>query len=117
MVDDVVAQYQKALGDGNFEAARALLRDDLRFKGPFDEFTSADDYLSAVRRLWGIVESVQPRHVSSAGDEVVVLYDMATKTPAGTQLICEWYRVEGDKIASIRALFDSAPFAFLRGEH
>jgi SnoaL-like domain len=116
MANDVVAEYQKALGDGNFEAARALLKDDLRFKGPFDEFASADDYLQAVKGLWGIVESVQLRHVSSAGDEVVVLYDMATKTPAGTQLVCEWYRVEDDKIAWIRALFDSAPFAFLRGQ-
>ena len=115
MADDVVAEYQKALGDGNFDAARRLLQDDLRFKGPFDEFTSADDYLKTVRGLWTIVESVDVEHVSSSGNEVVVLYEMATKTPAGTALICEWYSVEGGKIAWIRALFDSAPFAFLRG--
>jgi len=66
--------------------------------------------------LWSIVESVHLEHLSSAGDEVVVLYEMRTTTPAGTQLICEWYGVEDDKIAWIRALFDSAPFAFLRGE-
>jgi hypothetical protein len=116
MVGDVVAAYQKALGDGNFEAARALLKDDLRFKGPFEEITGADAYLKTVRGLWAIVESVEVRHVSSAGNEVVVLYDMATTTPAGTQLSCEWYGVEDDKIAWIRALFDSAPFAFLRGQ-
>jgi hypothetical protein len=46
----------------------------------------------------------------------VVLYDMVTNTPAGTQLVCEWYGVENGKIAWIRALFDSAPFAFLRSE-
>jgi hypothetical protein len=78
MVGDVVAAYQKALGDGNFEAARALLKDDLRFKGPFEEFANADAYLKTVRGLFGIVESVDLRHVSSAGNEVVVLYDMAT---------------------------------------
>ena len=116
MVGDVVAADQKALGDGNFEAARALLEDALRFKGPFEEIAGADAYLKTVRGLWAIVESVEVRHVSSAGNEVVVLYDMATTTPAGTQLICEWYGVEDDKIAWIRALFDSAPFAFLRGQ-
>jgi hypothetical protein len=116
MVDDVVNAYQKALGDQNFEAARRLLKDDLRFKGPFDEFTSADEYLKTVRGLWSIVDSVELRHMSSTGNEVVVLYEMVTKTPAGTQLICEWYGVEDDKIAWIRVLFDSAPFAFLRGQ-
>jgi hypothetical protein len=52
--------------------------------------------------------------MSEAGGEVVVLYDMVTRTPAGTQLICEWYGVEEGKIAWIRAVFDSAPFASLR---
>jgi len=42
------------------------------------------------------------------------LYDMITSTPAGTQLVCEWYGVEGEQIAWIRAVFDTAPFAFLR---
>jgi limonene-1,2-epoxide hydrolase len=114
MVEDVVAAYQKALSESDFEAARGLLKDDLRFKGPFEEFTSADGYLETVRGLWRIVESVDLRHMSSAGDEVVVLYDMVTSTPAGTQLICEWYGVEDGRIAWIRALFDTAPFASLR---
>jgi hypothetical protein len=57
---------------------------------------------------------VDLKHVWADGDEVVVLYDMVTNTPAGTQLICEWSSIEGDKISSIRVVFDSAPFAFLR---
>ena len=93
---------------------RSYLRDDLRFQGPFDSFDSADDYWKAIQGLWSIVESVDVKHTSSDGDQVVVLYDMVTKTPAGTQLVCEWYGVEGGKIAWIRAIFDSAPFAFLR---
>lgn len=100
---------------GTSTPARDLLRDDLRFEGPFEEFDNADDYSKTVQGLWNIVESVDIRHLSSDGHEVVVLYDMMTNTPAGTQLICEWYGVEGGKIAWIRALFDSAPFAFLRG--
>jgi hypothetical protein len=114
MGSEVVTRYQRALAERNFEVARAMLKDDLRFKGPFDEFDTADDYAKAIEGLWNIVDSIETRHMSSDGDEVVVLYDMVTKTPAGTQLVCEWYGVEGDKIAWIRALFDSAPFAALR---
>lgn len=109
-----MAAYHDALARRDFDAARALLRDDLRFRGPFDEFHTADDYLNAVRRLWGIVETIEMQHRSSAGGEVVVLYDMAPRTPAGTQLVCEWFGVENGSIAWIRALFDTAPFAFLR---
>ena len=112
--DDVVAAYHDALERRDFNAARSLLRDDLRFTGPFDEFASADDYLKAVQGLWGIVDSIEVKHRSSAGDEVVVLYEMATRTPAGTQLVCEWFGIEKGTIAWIRALFDTAPFAFLR---
>jgi SnoaL-like domain len=111
---DVVARYHEALGDRNFEGARALLRDDLRFTGPFESFETADGYLEAIQKLWGIVGSIDVRHVSADGNEVVALYDMATNTPAGTQLVCEWYGVEDGSIAWIRALFDTAPFAFLR---
>jgi SnoaL-like domain len=111
---DVIARYHEALTARDFEAARGLLKDDLRFTGPFESFEDADAYLTAIQKLWGIVESIDVRHVSGSGDEVVALYDMATSTPAGTQLVCEWYGVDGGSIAWIRALFDTAPFAFLR---
>ena len=110
---DVIARYHEALAARDFSGARAVLRDDLRFTGPFESFEDADAYLEAIQKLWGIVESIGIRHVSAAGDEVVALYDMAT-TPAGTQLVCEWYGVEDGSIAWIRAVFDTAPFAFLR---
>ena len=114
MALDVIARYHEALRARDFEGVRSLLRDDLRFSGPFESFEDADAYLAAIGQLWGIVESIQVRHVSASGNEVVALYDMATRTPAGTQPVCEWYGVEDGSIAWIRAVFDTAPFAFLR---
>lgn len=116
MPNDVVAAFHEALNARDFDAARALLRDDLQFKGPFDEFASADDYWRAITGLWNIVERIDIRHRSSSGDESVVLYDMVTRTPAGTQLVCEWFGVEGGRITWIRTIFDTAPFAFLRSQ-
>jgi hypothetical protein len=115
MVLDVITRYHEAFGKRDFDAARRLLHDDLRFQGPFESFENADDYVAAIQKLFGIVKSIEIRHVSADGDQGVALYDMATWTPAGTQLVCEWYGVEGETIAWIRAVFDSAPFAFLRG--
>ena len=44
------------------------------------------------------------------GDDVCLLYDMVTNTPAGTAFISEWHQVRGDKIAAIRVVFDPRPF-------
>jgi ketosteroid isomerase-like protein len=111
---ELVAQYHDALARRDFDTARSLLADDLQFIGPFESFDKADDYLGALQRLFGIVTSIDVKHRSSDGDQVVVLYEMATSTPAGTQVVCEWFGVDGDRIAWVRALFDTAPFAFLR---
>jgi len=115
MVLDVISRYHEALGKRDFDVARELLKDDLRFEGPFESFDRADDYVAAIQKLFGIVEAIEVRHTSADGDQAVALYDMVTNTPAGTQLVCEWYGVEGDRIAWVRAVFDTAPFAFLRG--
>jgi hypothetical protein len=36
---------------------------------------------------------------------------MVTETPAGTAFVCEWYKVKGEKISSVRVVFDARPFA------
>jgi hypothetical protein len=41
---------------------------------------------------------------------------MVTKTPAGAALIAEWCQVRGDKIASIRVVFDARPFDAMFGK-
>jgi SnoaL-like protein len=115
MVLDVISRYHEALGKREFDVARELLKDDLRFEGPFESFDRADDYVAAIQKLFGIVESIEVRHASADGHQAVTLYDMVTTTPAGTQLVCEWYGVEGEQVAWIRAVFDTVPFAFLRG--
>ena len=76
-----------------------------------DAFDNADDYLQAITGLAPIVSGTTTRRVFTDGDDVAVFYDMHTTTPAGTAPIVEWYRVQGDRIAAIRAYFDARPFA------
>jgi hypothetical protein len=49
----------------------------------------------------------------AGGDDVSLLYDLVTKTPAGTQSIAEPYRASGDRIGAIHFPFDERPFAVL----
>src|SRR2546425_4046718 len=114
---EIVMAYQKALGKADFAGARRYMHDDLSFVGPFESFNRPEPYLEALGKLHHIVVRVEPRKTFVDGDDVCLLYDMVTNTPAGTAFICEWYHVRGEKIASGRAGLDAPPVApiFNRG--
>src|SRR5262249_35778473 len=112
---EIVKSYQAALGAGDVAAARTLMQDDMAFQGPFETFSTADAYLEALKKLSTIIDHIDLKKVFVNGDDVCVLYDMVTKTPAGTAFIAEWYHVQDGKIASLRAVFDARPFVPLFG--
>lgn len=106
---EIVERYHEAWKRHDFEATRAELHDDLSFRGPFDTFERADDFVTAIRGLSAIVDDVQVRKAFVDGDNVCLLYDMVTSTPAGTQPIAEWYRVREGKIAAIQSTSTRSP--------
>jgi ketosteroid isomerase-like protein len=108
---EIVESYHHAFGSGDVQTARSLLADDLRFKGPFEEFQSADDYLESVAKLAQIVTGTDVKKVVASGDDVVTIYDLHTNTPAGTSNIAEWATVENGRIVELRVFFDARPFA------
>src|SRR6266513_6422843 len=110
---EIVESYRTALGKGDFASARNLLQDNMIFEGPLDTFNKADDYLEALKKLASIIQRIDLKKVFVDGDDVCVLYDMVTNTPAGTAFIAEWYQMSGGKIAALHAVFDARPFAAL----
>jgi ketosteroid isomerase-like protein len=112
---EVIESYREALGRGDFDAARQLMHDDMTFQGPLDTFKTADQYLEASKRLATIIQRIDVKKTFVDSDDVCVLYDMVTNTPAGTAFIAEWYQVRDGRIAALRAVFDARPFAALFG--
>ena len=108
---EVVSRYKEAFGSGDVQGARALLADDLHFQGPIDEFNSADDYIQSLRKLASIVTGTDVKKVLADRDDVVTIYDLHTRTPAGTSAVAEWATVKNGKIAELRVFFDARPFA------
>jgi len=108
---ETVMGFKQALGSGDWKVARGFLADEISFVGPFDTFTRPDDYLAALQKLHHIVERVETRRTFADGEDVCLLYDMVTNTPAGTAFISEWFQVKGGKIAAVRVVFDARPFA------
>jgi SnoaL-like domain len=112
---DVVASYQMAMENGDWKAARALLKDDLSFSGPLDKFSKADDYLAALQKLHPMIESVDVKRIMSEKDDVVVLCDLHFKPPMPTMYVVEWYTVAGEKISRVQVVFDPRPMAGAMG--
>jgi hypothetical protein len=108
---EIVNGYQRALGQGDFTAARKLLSDSLAFQGPFDTFTKPEPYLEALKKLHPIVKGVKIHKLFVDGGDACLLYDMETSTPAGTAFVAEWYQVRDARISRIRVVFDARPFA------
>ena len=112
---EVVQGYTRALGKGDFASARRYLHDNLSFHGPFDTFDTPEPYLEALKKVHAMVQRVDMKKFFVDGDDVCLLYDLVTNTPAGTSFVAEWHHVTGAKIASIRVVFDARPFAALFG--
>ena len=106
---DVVDRYNRALEKKDFAAARGLLADDLQFEGPIDRVQRADDYITAITRLYGMVKGVRHLATITEGDDVALFYIL--ETPVANAPVAEWYRVRAGRIAELRAYFDARPFA------
>ena len=113
---EIVQSFKQALDKGDIPAARKLLHDNLSFRGPIDTFDKPEPYLEALKKLHPIVQRIDIKKMFVDGNDVCMLYDMITNTPAGTAFIAEWIQVKGDKIASIRTVFDARPFAAMFGK-
>ena len=116
---NVIQQFQQAVGKGDLTAARQLLHDNLSFRGPIDTFHEPEPYLEALKKLQPITQRIDILKMFADGNDVCVLGDMVTNTPIGTAFSCEWYQVKGDKISSVRVVFDARPWApmFAYGSH
>lgn len=107
---DVVTSFQASMAKDDWAGARQHLATPFEFVGPFERLTDPDAYLASLKRLHPIVERVDLHRMFSDGNDVCLLYDLVTNSPAGTAFIAEWHRVRDGKIHAVRVVFDPRPF-------
>ena len=110
---EVVQQFYQALERKDFNALRACLHDSFSMREPFHTFNSVSPYLQAIQGLSTIVNRIEALKMFADGNDVCVLYNLVTNSPAGTAFIAEWFHVTGGKIAAIQVVFDPRPFEFM----
>jgi YHS domain-containing protein/limonene-1,2-epoxide hydrolase len=108
---DVVERYLAAYYSGDAQEARRYLADDLTFAGPGAASATADAYLRASAHAMGLMRGAETHRIFADGPDVGVFHDLRLDHPVGAIAVASWYHVEGDKIAAIRTVFDTAPFA------
>ena len=103
-------EYLSAVGKQQYGKLEAMLAPDLTVRGPAATRTSAADFLGALKRLGAIHVRSEVKRVFVDGDEVCVIYDFVTDTPAGALTTIEWLRFDGDRIRSINLYYDQLPW-------
>ena len=102
--------YLDAVAKQEYDRVAGLLADDLQFRGPQSTRTSAQDFISALKRLGAVHVRNDVKRVFVDGDEVCVIYDFVTDTTAGALPTIEWLRFEGARIRSIDLYYDRLPW-------
>jgi hypothetical protein len=101
---NIVTNLLEAINREDFAAARAFLRDDMKYIGVFGSRDGADASLDEVQQRslkFGI------REVIAEGNEAAVFYDLST---SGMTLFgAGWFQIKDGKVILIRVVFDPRP--------
>jgi ketosteroid isomerase-like protein len=108
--------YLDAVGNKELDRLQDMLAPDLAFRGPSMTRSTARDFLAALARLGAIHVRNDVKRVFVDGDEVCVIYDFVTDTPAGALPTIEWLRLENGRIRSIDLYYDRVPWKTVMDE-
>ena len=106
---DVAATYFDAWLGRDFDALRAVLADDVTFRGPLGQADGADECLAGLRGLRELITDIVVRHRWVDGPEVVTWFDLHSTAASEPSPTVNWSHVEDGRIAAIRVTFDPRP--------
>jgi hypothetical protein len=113
--EQVVIKYHTAWTNGDMQAARLYLTDDLDFQGSIDTFCKADDFIVALTIFQKMLRGVNLIQSLFSESGAALLYDCDTMSPAGMLRTAEFFTVTDSKIKSIRLVFDATELRKLMG--
>jgi ketosteroid isomerase-like protein len=112
MTDDTraaAARYFTSWKNGDFDALRALLADDVDFAGPMAQIVGADECVEGLRGMAKIMTNIEIKKVFVDGADVITWFDLHTSATEAPLPTANWSHVENGKITRIRVAFDPRP--------
>lgn len=102
----VVRTYHTAWTSKDFDAAAALLADELVVEVPVNDYPAAQSFVAALKGFGSMTTNVDLLAELSAGDEAMLLYDMEVDG-IGALRVAEHFTVSSGKITRIRQIHDT----------
>ena len=102
----VAVAYLEAVGRKDFQALEGLLAPDVTFKGPSTTLTGAKEVAAAYQRFAPILLRNDLKKIFVDANEVGLIYDFVTDTPAGAVPTMEWLNIDNGRVRSIWLLTD-----------
>ncbi len=106
---DIVQKYLASFyGEAPLEEMRPFLADDLSFKGPFNEFDSANAYFAALTSDPPQYATYRIIEVFQKNNSVCLIYQFSK--PGVETTMVQIFEIRRDKISRIRLIFNPAVF-------
>ncbi len=103
----LVAEYTKAVSDGDFDRLAELVHPDAHFGGTvLAEAQGIDAFVQGFRNLRPITLHTEVHSVVVEGDRAAVMYDLVTDTVVGSVLCSEFLTVDAGRVRSSTLVFD-----------
>ena len=113
--EELVKRYHEHRSRGDMALAGACLADDFSFTSPLMSLTSVTEHVAALTAFQQMVVGYDMISELYGDAEAILVYDLRTATPVGSQRTAEHFRLTGDKISSIMMIFDATNWRPLMG--
>jgi ketosteroid isomerase-like protein len=100
--------YIEAVGDKQFDRVEQMLHPDVEFVTSGPPIRGITEFVGALRRLAPIIVRNEVASIIVDGNDVAVVYDFVTDTPAGPVRTIEWITTDAGRIRTSRLIFDKA---------
>ena len=94
---------------GDFDAIRAILTDDVSFRGVLGATDGIDETIAGLQGMARMIRDIEVVRMVAEGDDVMTWYDLHTTVAPDPVPTVNWSHVRDGKIAAIRAVFDPRP--------
>jgi hypothetical protein len=97
--------YIEAVGEKDFDRVADMLHPDVEFVTTGPRIRGIPAFVGALRRLAPILVRNDIHTTIVDGNDVAIVYDFVTDTPAGSVPTIEWLTTEAGRIRSSRLIF------------
>jgi len=113
---NLAENYYNAMLAKDFDKMANYLHNNVQFIGPLAEMQGKEQIVTAAKNFGGILQDIQIRSRSAAGDQIMLAYDMVVPAPIGKFRAAVLMEFTDRLISKIELFYDASPFQEKKSE-